>query len=93
MSDILSVTVKRFFAWDIMEHMSLIVEYDTGRVRQLSVLDYQEIPYTIRDFICEKNFKESNVIPFDRPSGYNKIIVSRYEKRSGMNVSEYEVQE
>lgn len=63
-----------------MEHMSLIVEYDTGRVRQLSVLDYQEIPYTIRDFICEKNFKESNVIPFDRPSGYNKIIVSRYER-------------
>lgn len=80
MTNIKRVTVKRFYAWDIMEHMSLIIEYDSGRVRQLSVIDYQEIPYTIRDFICEKNFKESNVVPFDRPSGYNKIIISVYER-------------
>lgn len=91
MSDkIKSVIIKRFLVWEVVDHMHIIVEYESGRLRDLSVLDVSEIPYTIRDFMCEKNFRDNMII---EGNSQNRIIISRYEKRSGMNVQEYEVQE
>lgn len=91
MSDkIKSIILKRFLVWEVVDHMHIIVEYESGRLRDLSVLDVSEIPYTIRDFICEKNFRDNMIV---EGNSQNRIIISRYEKRSGMNVQEYEVQE
>ena len=91
MSDkIKSIILKRFLVWEVVDHMHIIVEYESGRLRDLSVLDVSEIPYTIRDFMCEKNFRDNMIV---EGNSQNRIIISRYEKRSGMNVSEYEVQE
>lgn len=91
MSDkIKSIILKRFLVWEVVDHMHIIVEYESGRLRDLSVLDVSEIPYTIRDFMCEKNFRDNMIV---EGNSQNRIIISRYEKRSGMNVQEYEVQE
>lgn len=91
MSDkIKSIILKRFLVWEVVDHMHIIVEYESGRLRDLSVLDVSEIPYTIRDFMCEKNFRDNMIV---EGNSQNRIIISRYEKRSGMNVSEYEMQE
>ena len=90
MSDkIKSIILKRFLVWEVVDHMHIIVEYESGRLRDLSVLDVSEIPYTIRDFMCEKNFRDNMIV---EGNSQNRIIISRYEKRSGMNVSEYEMQ-
>ena len=90
MSDkIKSIILKRFLVWEVVDHMHIIVEYESGRLRDLSVLDVSEIPYTIRDFMCEKNFRDNMIV---EGNSQNRIIISRYEKRSGMNVQEYEVQ-
>lgn len=85
-----SIILKRFLVWEVVDHMHIIVEYESGRLRDLSVLDVSEIPYTIRDFMCEKNFRDNMIV---EGNSQNRIIISRYEKRSGMNVQEYEVQE
>lgn len=91
MSDkIKSIILKRFLVWEVVDHMHIIVEYESGRLRDLSVLDVSEIPYTIRDFMCEKNFRDNMIV---EGNSQNRIIISRYEKRSGMNVQEYEMQE
>lgn len=91
MSDkIKSIILKRFLVWEVVDHMHIIVEYESGRLRDLSVLDVSEIPYTIRDFMCEKNFRDNMIV---EGNSQNRVIISRYEKRSGMNVQEYEVQE
>lgn len=85
MSDkIKSIILKRFLVWEVVDHMHIIVEYESGRLRDLSVLDVSEIPYTIRDFMCEKNFRDNMIV---EGNSQNRIIISRYEKRSGMNVS------
>ena len=88
--NIKSIILKRFMVWEVVDHMHIIVEYESGRVRDLSVLDVSEIPYTIRDFMCEKNFKDNMIVAHG--NSQNRIIISRYEKRSGMNVSEYQMQ-
>lgn len=88
--NIKSIILKRFLVWEVVDHMHIIVEYESGRVRDLSVLDVSEIPYTIRDFMCEKNFRDNMIVD---GNSQNRIIISRYEKRSGVNVQEYEVQE
>lgn len=90
MSDkIKSIILKRFLVWEVVDHMHIIVEYESGRLRDLSVLDVSEIPYTIRDFMCEKNFRDNMIV---EGNSQNRIIISRYE-RSRENVQEYEVQE
>lgn len=91
MSDkIKSIILKRFLVWEVVDHMHIIVEYESGRLRDLSVLDVSEIPYTIRDFMCEKNFRDNMIV---EGNSQNRIIISRYEKRSDKNVQVYEVQE
>lgn len=85
-----SIILKRFLVWEVVDHMHIIVEYESGRLRDLSVLDVSEIPYTIRDFMCEKNFRDNMIV---EGNSQNRIIISRYEKRSGMNVQKHEMQE